>query len=183
MEQDNAEPIPAADLSSWEVARFVFDIQYKQLERSGTTAYSVLTAGALAAALASPVLVLTVRPTNDVLTGFFAILLVSYLVALGFGIRYALKVLFTGAGHQPPPGSLTHYSQIVELGVGGLKNWVIRPSEEHRVERLLADTVVVANVVRIKAMNLAHAIRWIGSSFILLGSLVVLRLCIVLTTR
>lgn len=154
----------------------IFDIQLRQLEGTGTTAYTLLTAATLSAALAAPLLVSGIEAS--LAAWVFGCMLIAYLGALGIAVYLALKVLFTRTGHDPTTRGIVHYKRLRHLGVDGISRTLSTSGDQQLLRALCEDIFILARVVDEKATALGMAIRWAGATFALLGLAIVTRFAV-----
>jgi hypothetical protein len=158
-----------------EVARFIFDVQLRQLERSSFTAQGLIAAVTITAAIASPLLVAGVHRSAGAIV--YGVLIVVYLGSLAVAVRASLSVLFTRSGHIPKGHGILHYGHISSYPTpAAFADRFEQLGDRQELTREILDEVwSLAQVVQIKATKIGSAAVAGAVSLILLGMLVVAR--------
>lgn len=164
------------DSGMLEDARFAYDVQSRQLERSTNAAQGLLTAVTLLAALGAPLLL--PPPDDGWLELVVGLLLVGYLLALGLSLRHSLSVLATNPRRMTKPTvarGFLFYRDIAAYPSADVFGQDFRSAmTTDQLTYVLDQVYVLGSLVVVKSDHVVKAIKWLIRGMALFAAALVL---------
>lgn len=188
---DRPAPSHDAHMSDVWTARFAFDIQYRELERTTSIGHGVLSAVTLVAALATPLLIFDVGTSLTPLVITFTFELVVYLTLLAVSVRHAMRVLINPSKGWPNiaredwpavRGYLNFWYMAQFRDAEEFADYFTNLDSRERRDYLIRQVYSDAKLNKRKAESAAAAIKWAFRSFGILAAMIATRFAIVVTS-